>query len=252
MSKFSLLILALSTMGLGQPLVADEFKHPLRDIRFNPSMEQREFERSTLNALDIYDPWERWNRHVYHFNYRADQWIMLPVVRTYHKITPRFIRSGVRNFFSNFADVPNLANSLLQLKGKRSLNTGTRLLLNTTLGIGGLWDPATRMGIPQQNEDFGQTLGFYGVPAGPYMMLPILGPSSLRDASGLLVDFAVEQQVNLVNYATASANHPELTVLRVINQRANTPMSYGQLNSPFEYEKIRYVYSEARKLQIND
>ena len=230
----------------------DEFTYPLRDLKFNPSLDQREFERSTLAALNVYDPWERFNRSIYHFNYRADEWVMLPVVRGYHFITPSFIRTGISNFFSNLGDVPNLANNLLQFKGQRSLQTGARLLLNTTIGIAGLWDPATAMGIPKQSEDFGQTLGFYGVAEGPYLMLPLLGPSNLRDSGGLLTDFVVEQQVNLLNYAQVSSDHPELTVLRSIDKRYTTHLRYGMMNSPFEYDKIRYIYTEARRLQIAD
>ncbi|MGH8354937.1 MAG: MlaA family lipoprotein, partial [Pseudomonas sp.] len=147
---------------------ADGFTEPLKTLKFNPGLDQREFERSTLSALNVYDPWEPWNRRVYHFNYRFDEWVFLPVVRGYQYVTPGFVRSGVSNFFGNLGDVPNLLNSLLQLKGQRSLNTGGRLLLNTTLGVAGLWDPASRMGLPKQGEDFGQTLGFYGVADGPF------------------------------------------------------------------------------------
>ncbi|MCY1424890.1 MlaA lipoprotein [compost metagenome] len=125
-----------------------------------------------------------------------------------------------------------------------------RLLLNTTIGVAGLWDPASKMGLPYQSEDFGQTLGFYGVPDGPYLMLPILGPSNLRDTGGLAVDFAAENQINFLNVAEVSSNHPEVVVLRAVDKRYTTRFRYGQLNSPFEYEKVRYVYTEARKLQI--
>jgi len=231
---------------------ADGFTQPLQHLQFNPGLDQREFERSTLSALNVYDPWESWNRRVYHFNYRFDEWVFLPVVRGYQYVTPGFVRSGVSNFFGNLGDVPNLLNSLLQLKGQRTLNTGGRLLLNTTLGVAGLWDPATRLGLPKQSEDFGQTLGHYGVPDGPFLMLPLLGPSNLRDTGGLVVDFGAANQANFLNVAEASGNHPEITALRVVDQRYGTPLRYGQLNSPFEYEKVRYVYREARKLQIAD
>jgi phospholipid-binding lipoprotein MlaA len=141
-------------------------------------------------------------------------------------------------------------NSLLQFKGKRSLDTTARLLLNTTVGIAGLWDPATAMGLPRQSEDFGQTLGFYGVPGGAYFVLPILGPSNIRDTGGLAVDFTAESAINFLNVAQVSENHPEIWVLRSIDKRYQTGFRYGQLNSPFEYEKVRYVYTESRKLQI--
>ncbi|MNZ66700.1 VacJ like lipoprotein [compost metagenome] len=106
------------------------------------------------------------------------------------------------------------------------------------------------MGLPYQGEDFGQTLGVYGVPDGPYLMLPILGPSNLRDTGGLLVDYVAEDQANFLNVAEVSGDHPELVILRAVDKRYTTNFRYGQLNSPFEYEKVRYVYTEARKLQI--
>ncbi|MCU1752581.1 VacJ family lipoprotein [Pseudomonas sp. 6D_7.1_Bac1] len=228
----------------------DGFTEPMTKLKFNPGLDQREFERSTLSALNVYDPLESWNRRVYHFNYRFDQWVALPVVDGYRYITPSFLRTGVSNFFNNLGDVPNLVNSLLQFKGKRSMETTGRLLLNTTLGIGGLWDPATAMGLPRQVEDFGQTLGFYGVPGGAYLMLPLLGPSNLRDTAGLAVDYTAESAINFLNVSKVSENHPEIWVLRGIDKRYQTNFRYGQLNSPFEYEKVRYVYTEARKLQI--
>ena len=228
----------------------DGFTQPLRQLTFNPGLDQREFERSTFDALEVYDPLESWNRRVYHFNYRFDQWVFLPVVRGYTYVTPRFVRSGVSNFFSNLGDVPNLVNSLLQFKGQRSMEVTGRLLINTTIGVVSLWDPATLMGLPKQSEDFGQTLGFYGVGAGPYLMLPLLGPSNLRDTTGLVVDFAAENQINFLNVAEVSSDHPEITALRIVDKRYTTSFRYGQLNSPFEYEKIRYVYTESRKLQI--
>ncbi|WP_409279149.1 MlaA family lipoprotein [Pseudomonas defluvii] len=261
MVKKLLFLSALFTAGLAQAdgpsnqtttADADGFTQPLKTLKFNPGLDQREFERSTLTALNVYDPWESWNRRVYHFNYRFDQWVFLPVVNGYQAITPGFVRSGVSNFFSNLGDVPNLLNSLLQLKGKRSMEVTARLLLNTTIGVAGLWDPATKMGLPHQSEDFGQTLGFYGVPEGPYLMLPILGPSNLRDTGGLVVDYSGETQINFLNVAEVSSNHPELVVLRAVDKRYTTSFRYGQTNSPFEYEKVRYVYTAARQLQINE
>ncbi|PTQ72194.1 VacJ family lipoprotein [Pseudomonas sp. GV071] len=260
MTKTSLLLALLLASGatyaaepVSAPGVAaepDGFTEPLKDLKFNAGLDQHEFERSTLDALNVYDPLESVNRRIYHFNYRFDEWVFLPVVDGYRYVTPQFVRSGVSNFFSNLGDVPNLLNSLLQFKGQRAMETTGRLLLNTTVGIAGLWDPATMMGLPKQSEDFGQTLGFYGVPAGPYIMLPILGPSNLRDTGGLVADFTAEQQINFLNVAEVSQNHPELFLLRSIDRRYVTTFRYGQTNSPFEYEKVRYVYTEARKLQI--
>lgn len=252
MAKKALFLALLVTSGLVQAQEPDQdgFTQPLKDLKFNPGLDQREFERSTLDALNVYDPYESWNRRVYHFNYRFDEWVFLPVVRGYRYVTPRFLRSGVSNFFSNLGDVPNLLNSVLQLKGQRSVEITGRLLLNTTIGVAGLWDPASRMGLPKQSEDFGQTLGHYGVGNGPYLMLPILGPSNVRDTGGLVVDYVADYQVNFLNVPEVSSNHPEITALRMVDKRHTTGFRYGQLNTPFEYEKLRYVYTQSRKLQI--
>jgi len=140
-AKYLLLLAALMCAGVANadnskahaPVVMDSdgFKEPLSKLKFNPGLDQREFERSSVNALNVYDPLESWNRRVYHFNYRFDQWVFLPVVDGYRYVTPSFLRTGVSNFFNNLGDVPNLLNSLLQLKGHRSLETTGRLLLNT-------------------------------------------------------------------------------------------------------------------------
>jgi len=159
----------------------------------------------------VYDPLESWNRRVYHFNYRFDQWVFLPVVDGYRYVTPSFLRTGVSNFFNNLGDVPNLLNSLLQLKGHRSLETTGRLLLNTTIGVAGLWDPATAMGLPRQSGRLRpRPWASTALPGGAYLVLPILGPSNLRDTSGLVVDYSAESQINFLNVSEVSSNHPEI------------------------------------------
>lgn len=229
---------------------ADGFKNPLQRLEFSNNPYQHEFERATLEALHISDPLEQWNRRVYHFNYRFDQFVFLPVVKGYTKVTPHFVRTAVSNVFSNLGEIPTLGNSLLQLKGQRAMETTARILFNTILGVGGLWDPATKMGLKKNNEDFGQTLGYYGVPHGPYLMLPFLGPSNVRDTSGAVADFALDKSVNWLNMAKESQRNPEIFGLQIVDQRYITELRYGQLNSPFEYEKIRYAYTKARELKI--
>lgn len=227
------------------------FTRPLESLRYL-KQDEGNFERATLEALEVSDPLESVNRRIYHFNQRLDEQVLLPVVRGYRFFVPELVRSGVSNFFGNLGDVGNLANSMLQLKGPRSLETGGRLLLNTTVGLAGLWDPATRLGLEKQSEDFGQTLGHYGVGQGPYVMLPLLGPSNARDASGRAVDYVGEQAINFLDVPDTSTEHPEITALRAIDTRASTDFRYGQLNTPFEYEKLRYVFSRARELQVED
>ena len=255
MAKGMLLpLLLVSGMALADTSVVDEdgFTHPLRNLQFNPGLDQLEFERATFQALDVYDPFESINRRIYHFNYRLDQWVMLPVVRGYRYVTPQPVRTGVSNFFSNLGEVPIVFNSLAQLKGQRAANATARFLFNTIFGVGGVWDPATRMGLLRQSEDFGQTLGYWGVPQGPYLIIPALGPSNLRDATGRLADFAVERQVEFLQYSETTGGELSLTALRAINARHVTSFRYGQLNSPFEYEKVRYVYSRARDLLVEE
>lgn len=246
----SLLLLLLAQVSYAEQIDADGFKNPLQNLEFNPYLGQHEFERATLEALHISDPLEQWNRRVYHFNYRFDQWVFLPVVKGYSKVTPHFLRQGVSNFFSNLGEIPTLANSLLQLKGHRSMETTARILFNTTFGLAGIWDPATKMGLAKNTEDFGQTLGYYGVPHGPYLMLPLLGPSNVRDTGGIAVDYTLDFSVNFLNVAKESERHPEIFALKTIDQRYITKLRYGQLNSPFEYEKIRYAYTKSRELKI--
>ena len=129
----SALVQAEETAPRASVVDSDGFTEPLKALKFNPGLDQREFERSTLAALNVYDPLESMNRRIYHFNYRFDQWVFLPVVDGYRYITPSFVRTGVSNFFSNLGDVPNLLNSMLQFKGKRSMEITARLLLNLSL-----------------------------------------------------------------------------------------------------------------------
>ena len=248
-----LLTLSAGALADQQPTAdADGLTRPLEQLKFNPQLNQREFERATLVALVVDDPWEEWNRRFYHFNQRFDEWVYLPVVNGYRFVTPHFVRSGVSHFFANLGEVPSLANHLLQLQGKDAMTTTARLLFNTTLGVGGLWDPASRMGLERRSEDFGQTLGYWGAEEGPYLVLPLLGPSNLRDAGGLAFDTTLGSTVNLLNVTEASANHPQIYGVMAIDRRHINDFRYGQLNSPFEYEKVRYVYTEARRLQISE
>src|ERR1700685_301761 len=134
------------------------------------------------------DPWESWNRGVYKFNSAADKAIARPAARAYVKVVPHPIRTGVSNFFANLNTPTVMINDALQGKFGAAANDLGRFLLNSTFGLGGLFDPATSAGLNKNNEDFGQTLGHWGVHPGPFVELPFLGPSDLRDAPAKLVD----------------------------------------------------------------
>jgi len=251
--------LLLSALLLGSGLAHAEqashntdegFTQPLQGLTFVAGPDT--FVSASSAAMQVYDPLERWNRSIYQFNYRLDQWLMLPAVQGYVYVTPKPLRTGVSNVFSNLGDVTSLGNSLLQLKGQRAMRTTARLLFNTLLGVGGLWDPATAMGLPKEREDFGQTLGHYGVASGAYLVLPVFGPSSLRDSTGLLADTVAASNLNYLDVAESSRQHPQIKVLEAIDTRYVTPFKYGQLNTPFEYSRVRYLYGEMRRLQVSE
>jgi phospholipid-binding lipoprotein MlaA len=134
------------------------------------------------------DPWEGMNRTIYAFNDGLDKSVVQPVARGYEKITPKFVRNGITNFFNNVDDVNVVINDVLQLKFDNALHDSGRLLLNTTIGLAGFIDVASSVGLHKNNEDFGQTLGHWGVESGPYLVIPFMGASTVRDAVGLIPD----------------------------------------------------------------
>ncbi len=145
------------------------------------------------------DPWQRVNRGVYKFNDVFDRAIAKPVARGYVRVVPQMIRTGVTNFFNNVTYPVVIVNALLQGQMKPFASDTGRLVVNTTLGVGGLFDPASRMGLPLEDRDFGQTFGKWGVPSGPFLVLPFLGPSDVRDAIGRLPDQYAEPWVYIQN-----------------------------------------------------
>lgn len=205
--------------------------------------------------IDVYDPWEGFNRSMYYFNAKFDRYVFLPVVGGYEYITPDLMEQGISNFFLNLEEVRNFSNSVLQLKAKSSLKALGRFVINSTVGIGGLFDWATPLGIHRQREDFGQTLGRYGVGNGPYLVLPIFGPSNLRDTTGLVVDTAVRQAI--YDQIDPFDDHPDqgafeagISLLQTVDTRHRLDFRYYETGSPFEYELVRLIYNKARMLEI--
>jgi phospholipid-binding lipoprotein MlaA len=207
----------------------------------------------------VYDPWEPMNRGIYNFNAVFDQYVFLPVVRGYEFVLPDFAEKGVSNFFKNLTEVTNLMNSLLQFKVDKFGSTVSRIVINTTLGLGGLFDVATAGGFHRANEDFGQTLGYYGLGSGPYLVLPILGPSNLRDTAGLAVDTVVYSLMIQQLIDLADLDSPEddivnygLTALYAIDKRHNESFRYFMTGSPFEYTFVRKLYTLHREFLIDN
>jgi phospholipid-binding lipoprotein MlaA len=204
----------------------------------------------TILDVEVYDPMEGFNRGAYRFNYYFDKFLFLPIVATYQFIMPDYFEDRVSSFVDNVYEFNNFTNNLLQLKFKKTGITLSRFVINTTVGVAGLWDPSTHWGLRRQPEDFGQTLGHYGVGHGPYIVLPVFGPSNLRDTTGLVTDavaFAVAGPPAWVDDDTTTL---VFTGVAAVDKRKRMPFRYYGSGSPFEYEQIRLLYTKKRELDI--
>lgn len=144
---------------------------------------------ATVAQPDPRDPWEGYNRSMTRFNDAVDDAVVKPVANAYKAVLPQPVRTGVGNFFGNLGDVWSFVNNALQAKPEGALHSFWRVVINSTIGLGGVFDPATEMRLERRREDFGQTLGYWGAGPGPYLVLPLLGPSTLRDTLALPLDF---------------------------------------------------------------
>jgi phospholipid-binding lipoprotein MlaA len=205
---------------------------------------------TVVYAIDVYDPFEGFNRRVYSFNYYFDKYLFLPVVKTYEFITPNYVEDRVSSFVDNVYEFNNFTNNLLQLKLKKTGITLARFVVNTTLGIAGLWDPATDLGLRRQTEDFGQTLGHYGVGNGPYIVLPIFGPSNLRDTTGLVTDTVAFSVAGPPAWVDDDTTTLVFSGVAAVDKRHRESFRYYRTGSPFEYEMIRMLYKSKREIEI--
>lgn len=204
---------------------------------------------TTAMAQDAHpaDPWEGFNRTMFSFNEGLDRAIIKPVTQGYRYVMPDFAETGVHNFFENIGDVKTFFNNVLQGKPKEASEDLGRVIINTTIGIGGLFDVATTFGIPKHNEDFGQTLGAWGVESGPYLVLPLFGPSSVRDGIGRIPDAMVDPLQEIGDDDTQLG----LQVLRVIDIRSQILNAEGVISGD-RYTFIRDAYLQRREFEVND
>ncbi|MDP8985147.1 MAG: VacJ family lipoprotein [Pseudomonadota bacterium] len=198
--------------------------------------------------VETYDPWERMNRLFYRFNARFDESVFLPVSNGYRRV-PAPIRSGVHNFFANLAEVDSTVNYGLQGRLGRGVRSLGRFAINSTIGIGGLFDVATKFHLEKAPTGFGTTLSKWGMHPGPYIVIPVLGPSTLREAVGLLGDYGASYGINVGDLYRGNQSWA-LGVLDPVDQRSNVSFRYYSTGSPFEYETIRFLY--VRKLLLED
>ena len=196
------------------------------------------------------DPLEPFNRGVSDFNDVVDSAVLKPVATVYRDVTPDLVRTGVNNFFENLRDVWSFVNATLQLKPQPAAENGLRVGVNTVFGFGGVLDIASEMGIERTRLDFGQTLGRWGVPSGPYLVLPIFGPSSIRDAAG----FGVETSGDLVSRLDSIPTRNALYALRAVETRANLLRATTMLEGAAldKYSFTRDIYLQRRASQIDD
>lgn len=196
------------------------------------------------------DPFEPVNRAVFSFNEALDRAVLAPVARGYEAVVPELARRGVSNFFGNFGDGWSAINQALQGKGEAAATMTMRVATNTLFGIGGLFDVASDLGMERQSEDFGQTLGRWGMPAGPYLVWPLLGPSTGRDTLGRPLDIAWSPSA-LVSDSTGAV---ALSALNLVDTRASL-LSASRVVDGIALDKysfIRDAYVSRRRNQVYD
>ncbi|WP_213300861.1 MlaA family lipoprotein [Paraburkholderia sacchari] len=193
------------------------------------------------------DPFEPANRAIFTFNDKLDTYIAQPIAKGYQKVTPKPLRQAITNFFSNLGDASNFANNLLQLKITDATQDLMRMAINSTFGLGGLIDFATLAGLPKHHQDFGLTLGHYGVPAGPYLVLPLFGPSDVRDGIGMGVDV----KFNVINYFQPAVRNP-FYIMQFVSARSDllgaTDLLKQAALDPYSF--VRDAYSQQRQSLI--
>jgi phospholipid-binding lipoprotein MlaA len=195
------------------------------------------------------DPWESFNRRIYTFNDYADRYFLKPVAKGYDWITPQFLQDGIHNMFDNVGEVSNIANSLLQAKFGHTVNDGARLLINSTIGVAGFFDVASRWGLEEHEEDFGQTLGYWGVRPGPFIVVPLLGPRSVRDGFGSVADAYTDPIPYAFDNDIPTRN--SLLGTRVVDGRAQL-LDAEELVSGDRYIFLRDAYLQRREFLVKD
>ncbi len=213
------------------------------ELDFEAALAALEAEEAQASA----DPWEGFNRRVFAFNDRLDAYLLKPIAKGYQAVTPRLLDQGVTNFFGNLGEVSVVTNDLLQGKLGQASRDGLRFLVNSTIGFFGLFDVAGRIGLRANNEDFGQTLAVWGVPSGPYLVLPFLGPSSVRGSAALVP----ESQLSPLRYTEDEALGYQLLGLDVVDTRADL-LSAEEVVRGDRYIFVRDAYLQRREFLIQD
>ncbi len=201
-------------------------------------------------SMRTYDPWERANRLTYRFNAHLDEAVVLPVADRYRRL-PSALRGGVHNFFGNLAGLGRVVNYALQWRPRSALRSLARLAVNSTLGLVGMFDVASKLGLADQPTGFSNTLSRWGMHPGPYVVIPLLGPATLRDGIGMLADYAVLYVANPLGFYQGSGSW-YVDGVDLVDRRANTDFRYYSSGSPFEYDAVRFLYVRARLIEDSE
>jgi phospholipid-binding lipoprotein MlaA len=193
------------------------------------------------------DPWEGFNRAMFAFNDKVDTYALKPLAQGYQAVTPQFLEDGIHNVFSNVGDVRTLTNNLLQGKFRDAGIDTSRILFNSTFGLLGFFDVASKMGLPRNDEDFGQTLGAWGLGSGPYLVLPFLGPSTVRDSFSRVPD----SYLNIYPYMDHVPTRNTTFGVNIIDTRASL-LSAERLIRGDKYVFIRNIYLQNREFKVKD
>lgn len=201
---------------------------------------------------DERDPWERYNRAMFSFNDAVDKAVLKPVATAYREVLPSPVRTGVGNFFGNLGDVWSFVNNVLQGKPEGAMTSFWRVVINTTIGLGGVLNPATEMRLERKREDFGQTLATWGVGSGPYFVLPLLGPSTLRDTTALPVDWYGNPVTHVNDVSVRNA----LRVTDAIDTRAAvlgaTDVLEGAALDPYSFQRDAFLQKRLNDVYDGD
>jgi len=244
--KRRFLMLALISTLLLVSCASEEPAYTLPQRQFSDHAEQNKAEKQFSEN----DPAQTLNKNIYVFNAQLDDYVLLPVVNAYTDVTPDFLRRGITNFFLNVSEITNFTNALLQIRPVKAGQTLSRFVINTTIGLAGTFDVATLWGVEREPEDFGKTLGYWGAGPGIYIVLPALGPSNLRDTIGKIADYATLYFIIPKSVQDTAVYDVASYGLQPINERYTNDFRYFSTGSPFDYELVRFIATEAREQEI--